>query len=209
MIYGMNIDNYKDFFAERIAKRGISYYKNKRVLTAMKREDGKYQIAVRGDAQTYRVIVDIRKNGDIRDITCNCPYAGGNYYCKHEYAALLHLSDIFESDIFGGSSQYVSRLITAYTKNAVGKAEDPITIEPEITFGRDYSSQNKKLSFKLKIGREKKYIVNDISRLESDFNYQVNRAYGKNLEFVHNYNILDVRSRKLMELASLIHSQDG
>lgn len=209
MFYNMNIDNYNQFFTERIAKRGLSYYKNKRVLTAMKREDGKYQIAVRGDAQTYKVIVDIRKNGEIKDITCNCPYAGGNYYCKHEYAALLHLSDIFESDILGGSSQYISRLITAYTKNAVGKAEDPITIEPEITFGRDYSSQNKKLSFKLKIGREKKYIVNDISRLESDFNYQVNRAYGKNLEFVHNYNILDVRSRKLMELASLIHSQNG
>ena len=72
MIYKMNIDNYNYFFTDRIAKRGKSYYRDNRVRNMMKRPDGKYQLSVRGDSQTYRVVADIRKNGDIEDIECNC-----------------------------------------------------------------------------------------------------------------------------------------
>lgn len=208
MIYKMNINNYNYFFTDKIAKRGKSYYRDNRVRNMMKRPDGKYQLSVRGDSQTYRVVADIRKNGDIEDIECNCPYSYGDY-CKHEYAALMYLSDIFESDIADKSSQYTSMLITAYTKNAVANAEEPVTIEPELILEKNAYDKSCELFFKLKIGRDKKYAVNDINNLENNFKCQYSKQYGKNFEFVHNYNAIDVKSRKVMELAFDIYKQNN
>ena len=84
----------------------------------------------------------------------------------------MYLSDIFESDIADKSSQYTSMLITAYTKNAVANAEEPVTIEPELILEKNAYDKSCELFFKLKIGRDKKYAVNDINNLENNFKCQ-------------------------------------
>ena len=110
------------------------------------------------------------------------------------------MEDIYDSEISTGSSPEVSQIINDYTDYAVLNSEEQnVRIVPELSIDDDY------LIFKLKIGREKTYVVSDLYNLLVDFQYNNTRKYGKNFVFRHNYSAIDEKSRKFLELATSIY----
>ena len=189
----MNISNFRYHFSNQIASRGRTYYKESRIKSVTKSENGHFIAAVKGSYRKYEVDIGIEKNGVITSAQCTCPYDYG--YCKHIYAVLIYLETIFDDQISDRSSNYLPKLIKEYSMNRRDEKDVPVSIEPELWLtGSD-------LFFRLKIGRERKYSVGDIKKLIEDFKYQSTRKYGKFFEWTHRYNDIDLESRRLMELA--------
>ena len=198
----MNIFNFRDSFFINIRGYGLDYYNDNRIKSVKRLKKGEYQAVVKGSAKNkYTVDVHITSSGEITKIDCNCPYAESTLYkCKHMYAVLLYLEDIYDSEISTGSSPEVSQIINDYTDYAVLNSEEQnVRIVPELSIDDDY------LIFKLKIGREKTYVVSDLYNLLVDFQYNNTRKYGKNFVFRHNYSAIDEKSRKFLELATSIY----
>lgn len=189
----MNINNFRYHFSSQIASRGKTYYKDSRIKSVTKSENGHYIAAVKGSYRKYEVDIGLNGNGTITSAKCTCPYEYG--YCKHIYAVLIYLETIFDDQISDKSSNYLPKLIKEYSLNRRTVDEAPVSIEPELWLS------GSELYFRLKIGRERKYNVGDIKKLTDDFKYQSTRRYGKYFEWTHRYNDIDAESRRLMELA--------
>lgn len=198
----MNIRNFRDYFFMNIRSRGSSYYNTNRIKSVKNIKRGEYQAIVKGSGKNkYTVNVHITPSGDITSLNCSCAYADTDLHnCKHMYAVLMYMENIYESEISTDSSPEILQIINDYTDYAVlGSEEQLVRIVPELSFYDDY------LMFKMKIGREKTYVVSDIYNLLVDFQYNYTRKYGKNFEFRHNYSAIDEKSRKFLELATSIY----
>ena len=80
----MNITDFEEYFSPRILERGKEYYRNHHVITLDRIEEGYYEAEVEG-SQIYTVFVELEENGEISDISCDCPY-DWEEFCKHEAA---------------------------------------------------------------------------------------------------------------------------
>ena len=69
----MNITDFEEYFSPRILERGKEYYRNHHVITLDRIEEGYYEAEVEG-SQIYTVFVELEENGEISDISCDCPY---------------------------------------------------------------------------------------------------------------------------------------
>lgn len=87
----MNITDFEEYFSPRILERGKEYYKNHHVITLDRIEEGYYEAEVEG-SQIYTVFVELEENGEISDISCDCPY-DWEEFCKHEAAVLYALRE--------------------------------------------------------------------------------------------------------------------
>lgn len=87
----MNLNNFEKDFDTKILKRGENYYRDGAVLSIEMISDNEYTADVEG-YEIYEVTVEMDDNGNIEDITCDCPYDMGEY-CKHEAAVLYALRD--------------------------------------------------------------------------------------------------------------------
>ena len=77
----MNITDFEEYFSPRILERGKEYYRNHHVITLDRIEEGYYEAEVEG-SQIYTVFVELEENGEISDISCDCPY-DFEEFCKH------------------------------------------------------------------------------------------------------------------------------
>ena len=82
--------------SEAVFQRGLSYFKEKRVVHAACAKNKKlYTFTIQGN-QKYRVTVEETAEQDV-EFSCNCP---GIYVqkgaCKHTVAALLYLQQYLE-----------------------------------------------------------------------------------------------------------------
>ncbi len=198
----MNIKNFDNFFYFSVKNSGIEYYKSGRIKSVKTNNNGDYNAVIKGSGRNkYNASLHITPEGEFSKLKCSCPYSTQvNTNCKHLYALLLYIHDIFDEQISNGSSAEISRIIDNFTEYAVNYSQkDNVSIVPEITFS------DGRLSFKLKIGREKKYIISDIYNLLSDFQYNHTRKYGKNFEFKHSYSSIDSKSKNLIDLAKVIY----
>lgn len=87
----MNITDFEEYFSPRILERGKEYYRNHHVITLDCIEEGYYEAEVEG-SQIYTVFVELEENGEISDISCDCPY-DWEEFCKHEAAVLYALRE--------------------------------------------------------------------------------------------------------------------
>ena len=196
----MYIDNYDYYFYEHTKERGQDYYDNKKILSFQKIGDNKYEAKVQGStSKPYTVGINIDSEGFIGSLSCSCPYGKRRLYCKHIYAVLLHVDNIYYSDIYTGSSPVVSDIISAYTNRASGsRSFDNAKIVPELVLKDD------SLFMKLKIGCDKLYAVSNIYSLISAFDENEIKTYGKNFQFCHTYDSIDEKSKKLLQLSGNI-----
>ncbi len=191
-----NIRNFSYFFPYNIAIKGENYLNQNRI-TKTSYENGIYTSLISGSSNNpYTVKVNIDGKGDINNISCTCPHAKGGNRCKHMYASLMHINLVFDDDISDKSSSGFSKLISAYLLSADDISEKPVRVEPEVFFDDDNT-----LLFKLKIGRERMYVIKSIFETVASFEKGLHRRYGKNLDFTHSYDILDEKSRLYLELA--------
>lgn len=85
----MNLKNFEEDFDNTILQRGNNYYRDGAVLSIEKISENEYAAEVDG-SELYNVMVEMDENGNIDDISCDCPYDMGKY-CKHEAAVLYAL----------------------------------------------------------------------------------------------------------------------
>ena len=90
----MNICDLESIFEDKILDRGQGYVEQGNVAEISKAGRDFYTAKVDG-SETYTVGVRLLPNGDIRSLSCTCPYAKENY-CKHEAAVLITLQDDIE-----------------------------------------------------------------------------------------------------------------
>jgi uncharacterized Zn finger protein len=89
-------NNWRNWFADTIYRRGVQYYKNGHVRE-MHKITGGYEAIVAGH-YLYRVEI-ITENDRVKDTHCNCQYAYSGEKCKHQVAALLEYKDMLSRQI--------------------------------------------------------------------------------------------------------------
>ncbi len=80
--------NWKNLFYNRILERGEDYYEEGLVSEVTKTSSG-YHALVEG-SDMYEVEIEMTE-GEIYDMSCDCPFADGGSYCKHMAAVLYYL----------------------------------------------------------------------------------------------------------------------
>lgn len=200
----MNIKDFRRFFNGRILQRGQTYLKEKRVGKPEHDDKGNYTFTVMGTLD-YIVHIHISPEGNMSGISCDCPYDQGGY-CKHIAAALLYLEKIYDSSISNQSSNNTERLISLYCRNAEIASDADKTFEHKIRIVPELTDCYGKLNYSLKIGYDKMYVINDIRDVYSAFQYGQYKKYGKNLAFLHTYDMIDEQSAAILELSYNIYS---
>ena len=79
---------WKNLFNKRILERGEDYYEEGLVSDVKKTSSG-YRALVEG-SDMYEVEIEMTE-GEIYDMSCDCPFADGGSYCKHMAAVLYYL----------------------------------------------------------------------------------------------------------------------
>lgn len=200
----MNIKDFRGHFLSKILQRGQMYLKDKRVSKPEHDDNGNYTFTVEG-TDDYTVHIHISPEGELSELSCDCPYDQGGY-CKHIAAALLYIEKIYDKSISNQSSKNTSQLISIYCRNADissdadNRFDKKIRIVPELTDGGG------KIEYSLKIGYDKMYVIKDIRELYMAFRLGQNKKYGKGLEFRHTYDIIDEQSAAILELSFSIYA---
>lgn len=195
----MTINNYRNFIRSVVLKRGQAYLKEKRIQTLERNKDGMVHAEVQG-SELYTVSLNLSDSGEISKARCSCQYDYEGL-CKHLAAVLLTLEKKFETHYSSLSSGVVSSLISAYRKETVQQEElaeeEKVHIIPVLT------SHGSALTYELKIGRDRMYLVQDVRRLYECFQNGWSKRYGKGLEFIHTFDAIDETSKKLLDLTIL------
>lgn len=199
----MNIKNFRKSFRIAILQRGRDYYNKKKVTSVSQSDSGVVTATVKG-SEDYDVEIDFDDDGNITDYYCDCPYYCDNDDpCKHIAAVLFSLENSYTAKSKIKSSEDVRFLIQSYKNLAdISESDDiskeKIKIVPELSLSSG-------LYLSLKIGREKLYKIRNILKLYYDFRDGNHVRYGKYLEFDHYIDILDDRSKRLLEIAFQAH----
>ena len=87
---------FANFFEENSVFRGINLYQDNAV--SFDRKNGNtYFFYIEGLTDDYKTGITYDENKDkVTDCFCTCAHFGSGYYCKHLYASLLELDDMFE-----------------------------------------------------------------------------------------------------------------
>ncbi|WP_353097674.1 SWIM zinc finger family protein [Tissierella praeacuta] len=81
---------WKDLFQDHILGRGIDYF-IRNLVENVYVKDNIIEATVYG-TEEYKIEI-VKHNEEIRDLSCNCPYADGGNNCKHMAAVLFYLED--------------------------------------------------------------------------------------------------------------------
>ncbi|MDO4288528.1 MAG: SWIM zinc finger family protein [Eubacterium sp.] len=101
--------NFEDHFKPHIFERGVDYFEQGAVKKTELSED--CLSAVVSGSQDYHVKIFF-EDGEIEDVTCDCPYAKDDNYCKHEAAVLVYLEEV--TDFFEKQAQRKEQRIEQY-----------------------------------------------------------------------------------------------
>lgn len=116
----MNIKDFRQGFDSVIYSRGEDYLVRGNVTGISRLGEGRYRACVEG-TENYTVSVDIDPDGEIRKLSCTCPYAAGAH-CKHKFCFfilhkhyLCHIIEYF---------YYVISFFTSKIKNSIIVSEN-------------------------------------------------------------------------------------
>ena len=192
----ITIRNFRSYFRQIILKRGRDYVRQGRVHDLTRTPDGTVSATVSG-SHNYQVRIQLLPDGTVIKASCSCPYADTEY-CKHLAAVFMILEQKFETDSSDISTPGIESLICQYSNRAT-EQDDPISAEkvriiPVLRF-------NNRLEYELKIGKGRMYTVTSIQKLYNNFQNHFTQRYGKELEFRHTFDVLDEKSRQLLEFS--------
>lgn len=216
----MNIDSFERNVSAKILKRGKDYYNRGRVISFELDEEGYAEATVRG-SESYFVELQMDSDGEITFHECDCPYEGS--ICKHKVAVMYEVRKMrnistataktrsaaaqvrFQSaEAKKRESSYeTKRLLAFYEKNArteidtADEKEGSIIITPILT-KEAYIGLRLSLKISRRGGRE--YIIKNIANTYEDFCERRYVSYGKELAFRHSLDLLEERSRRVLEL---------
>ena len=88
--------NWKKYFTSTIWERGKRYQRDG-LVDDLKKVGDKYTAVVYG-SNRYRVSITV-KNGAVKSMGCNCPYAAEGKGCKHMAAVCMEIDEFFYDEI--------------------------------------------------------------------------------------------------------------
>lgn len=152
----MNLKNFEEYFDIKILQRGKNYYFDGAVLSIEMISKNEYTAEVEG-CEIYEVTVKMNDNGDIKEISCDCPYDLGEY-CKHEAAVLYALRD-----------KNVRIINTTVNKSTLpqllGKCNNTQLVEIILEHAKEDKSFANYLSMKLSESSDSNSIISDFKRI--------------------------------------------
>ncbi|MBO5485126.1 MAG: SWIM zinc finger family protein [Lachnospiraceae bacterium] len=152
----MNLNNFEEDFDIKILKRGKNYYHDGAVLSVEMVSKNEYIAEVEG-CEIYEVSVEMDDNGDIYDISCNCPYDIGEY-CKHKAAVLYALRDQNVKTIKSAANQPALQQLLA-------KCNDTQLVEIILEQAKKDRSFASYLRMKLSENSDSNSIISDFKRI--------------------------------------------
>lgn len=220
-----NINDIKNNAENSITyKRGVEYY-NKNMVVKLSSEkiqneieygfNTKYDGLVKGQSySTYDTSVLLNDRGDIVDFDCDCPAFLENMgSCKHIVATMLkiyynvHPKIISYNDVVFKENKDqpkkrnipLEELINAFEykiKESVisEQKEGSVFLKPIL-----YLASNDDIGVEFTIGNKRQYVVKDAYELAFNIENRVTVSYGKSLEFDHDINGFEKKSRSLAE----------
>lgn len=194
----MNISNFKEKINRDTLLRGEQYYIDGHVLR-IENQDMNFTADVEGMYE-YKTSVEMDESGDIRYCDCNCGYTNKNPYCKHIAAVLYNIEEHYDEYIKGINTSEIRNIINNYCSLATKKAEEKVHVYINMEASDDVK---KPVRYSLMLGRQgrKTYAVRDICSLADRIDNNRYYKYGNELEFVHDQNIFDDKSFKIIELS--------
>ncbi len=186
--------------AQRIAERNINTAFD--IYT-----DGTYSCWIQDGKYSYyseHVVITFSDSGEIIYSRCGC--RSSDDICFHMVAAMLLIKDRFDRDLGIRRDMILSDLIEGYCDTAVPESEESdkpnnIKIVPVLSSGETGA-----IKCSLKTGEDKLYSVTDITALKSAYETGSVLSYGKKLSYRHTYDLLDDRSRRLMDIIYYFYS---
>jgi len=212
----MNINNFEDYLPPSIVSRGYAYYTEARVEELDEYYDNCFSSEIEG-SELYVPEIELDDDGTVLSWDCDCPYGD---FCKHLVAMMYEIRDVVKfprtagngikeavkKDSFTGSSVAVRNLIKKYNEKQQFQyydSEEKAEVVPVL-----YCTYNR-FQLELMIGRDRKYVVKDISKFKLNFEHELTEKYGKNFSFRHSYDNVDEKSRKLVELVTAASAFDS
>lgn len=181
------------------------YYDNRvHNINVFREESGKTVISalVRGEKTEHVTRIIFDEQGGLYDYSCDCEFLSStDGPCKHVVAAALAFEEKNPS-LAGAPSGKKSvtspaalTLISDYAKKKNLKArtlsETPVRLLPTVCL------ENGKIFLMLSVGREKTYLVRDVSDFVSGMQSGSVRRYGVDLTLTHSYEYFDPLSAAL------------
>lgn len=191
---------------EAVFQRGLSYFKEKRVIHAACSKNKKlYTFTIQGN-QRYRVTVEETEEQDV-EFSCNCPAMYSQKgACKHSVAALLYLQQYLEQ------KEKKNGNIAAYSDSRAGKiiqyfmdAGEPhydkevYHIEPCIEIPGLLRTDSDPVYLSLRVGSMKFYRVQMLKRFLMDYKEGKSIILGKEFCYLPGESSFDHASERLLQ----------
>lgn len=181
----------KRYYDNKVSNLNLCYDGGKAVISAVVRGE-------KGDHVT-RILFD--EQGGLYDYGCNCEFAAAtDGPCKHVVATALAFEEKNPSSPHTGkpknaTSPAALTLISDYAKKKNLRkptaSETPVKLVPTVCL------EGGRIHLMLSLGRDKTYLVRDISDFASCMQSGATRRYGVDLTLAHNYESFDALSAAL------------
>lgn len=156
----MELTGFEKYFDAKILKRGKQYYQDDAVLDIKKTGDEEFTAEVEG-SDIYEVTLNMDEDGDIYDISCDCPYDMGEY-CKHEAAVLYAMRDRYAKFM----QPSVQRLVLPQLLEKCSRTELAGIILEHAREDRDFANY---LSMKLSDSSDANGIISDFKHISDTY----------------------------------------
>lgn len=164
-----------------------------------------YKLVGRGFTDSFKsILTTLVATKYYFDGACTCG-SKSKSYCPHIVTLSRELIE-FEKD---NPITYTTRRLNDFMKhiNTDNKfSQEPIQIVPDLEVDYDYNNQEFYIKARFKIGNKKLYRVKDFNELTNLFDKKDEKVYGKNFSLIHDYNLLDPKSK---DNYSLIEDASG
>ena len=190
---------------EAVFQRGLSYFKEKRVIHAACSKNKKlYTFTVQGK-QKYRVTVEETPEQDV-EFSCNCPamYVQKGA-CKHSVAALLYLQQYLEqkekkNGAVSSGDLRTGRIIRYFMDSGEPQHDKDIyRIEPYIEIPGLLRSDADPVYLSLRVGSNRMYRVQMLKRFLIDYKEHKNILLGKEFCYIPEESGFDHASEQLLQ----------
>lgn len=187
-------------------QKGEQYYKEKKVEILQVDQFWKGEIGIKANAkgsngERYKITLLVKKD-KIYDYTCTCKaYKKYNGMCKHcVAAALTYKNEAGKSFLTGVSTaREIRQMLTAYTGREVAevlakKEGTKVSLVPKLVLQRE------RVMVEFRVGRDRLYVIKDLSEFILAVEKGLQIEYGKNLSFYHTPDAFDAQSRSLVSM---------
>lgn len=191
---------------EAVFQRGLTYFKEKRVVhAAISKNKKQYTFTIQG-RQKYRVSVEESGDQDL-EFSCNCPamYVQKGA-CKHTVAALLYLLQYQEQTEKknGKKESYADERVPKIIRYFIDAQEphyekDVYHAEPIIEIPGLLRNNNDPVYLSLRVGNTKTYRVQMLKRFLNDYKEKQTIVLGKEFCFMPEESSFDSDSERLLQ----------